>query len=144
MNVFKCPLSQPFTSWDNKSISYMSTCHTNVLNSIYTAVSPAWWENTRTLCGYMYVDVRRRGKVQGRSMLSQGSVARATVRELLVVVIHVTCSLMRKLTEGRGGEGRGTRGERCCRNGRSHCSGELISSRGPLFILEGSMEPHCP
>lgn len=44
----------------------------------------------------------------------------------------------------RGGEGRGTRGERCCRNGRSHCSGELISSRGPLFILEGSMEPHCP
>lgn len=37
-------------------------------------------------------------------MLSQGSVARATVRELLVVVIHVTCSLMRKLTEGRGGE----------------------------------------
>lgn len=68
----------------------------------------AWRENTRTLCGYMYVGVRRRGKVQGWSMLSQGSVARATDWALLVVVIRVTCSLMRKLTEERGGEERDT------------------------------------
>lgn len=27
--------------------------------------------------------------------------------------------------------------------GGSYCSGELTSSRGPLFILDGSMDPHC-
>lgn len=41
-------------------------------------LSPALLENACTLHGYMYADVRRRGKVQGPSMLSQGSVARAT------------------------------------------------------------------
>lgn len=44
-------------------------------------------------------------KVQNRSMLSQGSVARATVWELLVVAIRVTFSLMKKLTRRRGGRG---------------------------------------
>lgn len=66
------------------------------------------WVNTHTLCGYMYVDMRRRGKVQG-------SVARATAWELLLVVIHVMCSLMRKLTvgkeEGHGGRGAGEMGD---------------------------------
>lgn len=55
---------------------------------------------------------------------------------------HVTCSLMRQLTRRRGGEG-DKRVEVLKKKGRAHCSGELISSRGPLFILEGSMEPHC-
>lgn len=120
-----------FRSWDNELISCMST------------YAPAWWENTHAL--YMYVGVRGRGKYRTRSVLfSQGSVARATDWELLVVAIRVTCSLMRKLTRQRGGgdgEGRGGRGAEGM--GRAHCSGELISSRGPLFILEGSMEPHC-
>lgn len=30
-----------------------------------------------------------------------------------------------------------------CWWGGSYCSGELMSSRGPLCILDGSMDPHC-
>lgn len=30
------------------------------------------------------------------------------------------------------------------RSGAAYCSGELMSSKGPLVILEGSMEPHWP
>lgn len=38
---------------------------------------------------------------------------------------------------GGGGGGGGELG------GGPYCSGELMSSRGPLFILDGSMDPHC-
>lgn len=44
-------------------------------------------------------------------MLSQGSVAKATACELLVVAIRVTCSLVRKLTRQRGEGHRGRSAE---------------------------------
>lgn len=54
------------------------------------------------------------------------------------------CHLLRKLTkQWEGGRQRRTQTCMCSGNGRSYCSGELISSKGPLLILEGSMEPHC-
>lgn len=50
------------------------------------------------------------GKVQGWSVCSMGSVARATAWEFLVVALHVMCHLLRKLTkQWEGGEaGRST------------------------------------
>lgn len=53
-------------------------------------------------------------------------------------MIRVTPVLDEKIDKGVGGGGGEGGG-----GGVAYCSGELMSSRGPLFILDGSMDPHC-
>lgn len=88
----------------------------------WAAVPPAWWENARPalLCA-------RRCAEEGRG--------RGPVRAFTGLCCRATAAGGCDTCDARSDEN--------ADGGGSYCSGELMSSRGPLFILDGSMDPHC-